>query len=50
MIKLLVLEERDVFERHAPAELYKSCEITLMSQFPLWKKSLHTHPMPRFFL
>ena len=33
MIKLLVLEERDVFERHAPAELYKSCEITLMSQF-----------------
>ena len=33
MVKLLVLEEKSVFERHAPAELKKSCEITLLSQF-----------------
>ena len=33
MVKLLVLEEKSVFERHAPAELKKNCEITLLSQF-----------------
>ena len=32
-MKLLVLEEREVFERHAPAEIYSLCDITLMSQF-----------------
>ena len=33
MVKLLVLEEKSVFERHAPADLKKNCEITLLSQF-----------------
>ena len=33
MVKLLVLEEKSVFERHAPAELKKNSEITLLSQF-----------------
>lgn len=33
MTKLLVLEEKDVFERHAPKELGRQCDITLLSQF-----------------
>ena len=33
MTKLLVLEERDVFERHAPQELHEECEITIMNPF-----------------
>lgn len=33
MIKLLVLEDKDVFERHAPKELHEECEITVMSPF-----------------
>ncbi len=33
MTKLLVLEEKSVFERHAPKELLAECEVTLMSQF-----------------
>ena len=40
MTKMLVLEEKDVFERHAPAELYECCEITLMSQFTPVKEIL----------
>ena len=32
-MKLLVLEEKSVFERHAPNELKAICDITLMSQF-----------------
>ena len=40
MTKMLVLEERDVFERHAPEELHKCCEITLMSQFTPVKEIL----------
>ena len=33
MTKLLVLEDKNVFERHAPDELSRQCEITLLSQF-----------------
>ena len=33
MTKLLVLEEKSVFERHAPAELKELCDITLLNQF-----------------
>ena len=33
MTKLLVLEEKSVFERHAPAELREFCDITLLNQF-----------------
>lgn len=33
MTKLLVLEEKDVFERHAPQKLYEECNITVMSPF-----------------
>ena len=33
MIKLLVLEEKSVFERHVPAELKEICDITLLNQF-----------------
>ena len=30
-MKLLVLEENSVFERHAPKELFSVCEVTVMS-------------------
>ena len=33
MTKLLVLEEKSVFERHAPAKLREICDITQLSQF-----------------
>ena len=33
MTKLLVLEEKDVFERHSPKELGRQCDIILLSQF-----------------
>lgn len=33
MVKLLVLEEKSVFERHVPAEMREICDITLLSQF-----------------
>ena len=33
MTKLLVLEEKSVFEQHAPAELKELCDITLLNQF-----------------
>ncbi len=33
MVKLLVLEEKSVFERHAPAALKENCDITLLNQF-----------------
>ena len=33
MTKLLVLEEKSVFERHVPSELKEICDITLLNQF-----------------
>lgn len=32
-MKLLVLEEKSVFERHAPKELFSACEVTVMSPY-----------------
>ena len=32
-IKLLVLEEKEVFYKHVPAEMLENCAITIMSQF-----------------
>ena len=32
-MKLLVLEEKSVFERHAPKELFSDCEVTVMSPY-----------------
>ena len=33
MTKLLVLEEKSVFEQYAPPELYSECDITILNQF-----------------
>ena len=44
MIKLLVLEEKTVFERHAPVELLRSCDITLLSQFTPVEEILSRSP------
>ena len=44
MIKLLVLEEKTVFERHAPAELLRNCDITLLSQFTPVEEILSRSP------
>ena len=44
MIKLLVLEEKSVFDRHAPEALRDTCEITLMSQFSPVEEILEKAP------
>jgi lactate dehydrogenase-like 2-hydroxyacid dehydrogenase len=44
MTKLLVLEEKSVFERHAPKELLAECEVTLMSQFSPVEEILEKAP------
>ena len=49
-MKLLVLEEREVFERHAPAEIYSLCDITLMSQFTPPAELIAAAPDTEFLL